>query len=263
MLKALDFWTSHHLPTMAIGHWKIGPLELWIRRYENEWRIYSRSLENPSLKDILVQIPSSENHPPNINVHRFGVHETTDILTFQPVLADRSIVVRPEKPFHIPAKEEVPIYVMHSVWLKVNYGASHINLTKLPIYRPSDTWFGSSTIDGELCYSTRSKAKIRFDDLELFPYRAVTKIQLQNKSNNDVFLERLKVALPSLSLYLSENQVFFTDSLIYSRQPEGKEINISIHPAPQDVAGKCILIHKPLVKQEQNLVSKAINHLLG
>jgi hypothetical protein len=263
MLKAIDFWTSHHIPKMNIGHWKIGPLELWIRRFENEWRIYSRSLENPYLKDIIVQIPSSENHPPNITVHRFGVHETTDVLSFQPVLADRSIVVRPEKPFHIPAKEEVPIYVMHSVWLKINYGTNAINLTKIPIYRPSDTWFGSNTIDGELCYSTRSKAKIRFDDLELFPYRAVTKIQLQNKSNNDVFLERLKVALPSLSLYLSENQVFFTDSLIYSRQPEGKEINISIHPPPLDVAGKCILIHKPLVKPEQNLVSKAINHLLG
>lgn len=263
MLKAIDFWTNHHLPKSVEGHWKIGPLEFWIKRYDNEWRIYSRSLENPSLKDIMIQIPTVDNHPPNINVHRFGVHETTDLLTFQPVLADRPIVVRPEKPFHIPAKEEVSIFVMHSVWLKVNYGAKQITLITLPIYRPSDTWFGSSTIDGELCYSARSKAKIRFEDLELFPYRAVTKILLQNKSNKDVFLERLKVALPSLSLYLSENQVFFTDSLVYTTQPEGKEISISINPAPQEVAGKCILIHKPLVKTERNLVSKAIHHLLG
>lgn len=263
MLKTIDFWTTHHLPNTSMGHWKIGPLEFWIRRYENEWRIYSRSLENPSLKDIVVQIPAADNHPSSIDVQRFGVHETSDILTFQPVLADRAIVVRPEKPFHLPAKEEVAIFVMHSVWLKINYGVQQFSLTKLPIYRPSDTWFGSSNIDGELCYSARSKAKIRFSDLEVFPYRAVTKIQLQNKSNNDVFLERMKVALPSLSLYLSENQVFFTDSLIYSRQPEGREINISIHPAPQDVAGKCILIQKAVHKPEQNLVSKAINHLLG
>ena len=263
MLKAIDFWTSHHLPNMEIGHWKIGPLEFWIRRYDNEWRIYSRSLENPSLKDIVVQIPASDNHPPNIDVHRFGVHETTDLLTFQPVLADRSIVVRPERPFHLPTKEEVSIYVMHSVWLKINYGPKHTTLTTLPIYRPSDTWFGSSSIDGELCYSARSKAQIRFTDLELFPYRAVTKILLKNKSSTDLFLERLKVALPTLSLYLSENQVFFTDSLVYNRQPEGKEINISVHPAPADVAGKCILIHKPTIKYEQNLVSKTINHLLG
>lgn len=263
MLTTLDFWTSHHLSQTSIGHWKIGPLELWIRRYENEWRIYSRSLENPSLKDILVQIPATENHPPNINVHRFGVHETTDLLTFQPILADRSIVVRPEKPFHLPSKEEVSIFVMHSVWLKIHYGQQQITLTKLPIYRPSDTWFGSSTIDGELCYSARSKAKIRYNDLELYPYRAVTKIQLQNKSNQDVFLERIKVPLPSLSLYLSEKQVFFTDSMIYCKHPEGKEVSITFNPPPQDVAGQCILIHKPHHRFEQNFVSKAISQLLG
>lgn len=263
MLKTLDFWTSHHIPHMGIGHWKIGPLELWIRRYENEWRIYSRSLENPSLKDIAVQIPSPENHPPNINVLRFGVQETTDTLTFQPVLADRPIVVRPEKPFHLPKKEEVSIYVMHSVWLRINFGKQQVMLTTLPIYRPSDTWFGPSTIDGELCYSARSKAKIRFNDLELYPYRAVTKIQLQNKSSQDLFLERIKVPLPSLSLYLSENQVFFTDSMIYSKQPDAKEVNITYNPPPQDVSGQCILIHKPTQRSEQNFVSKALTQLIG
>ena len=263
MLKAIDFWTNHFIPAGATGHWKIGPFEVWIRRFDNEWRIYSRSLENPSLKDIIVQVPALSPHPHNIDVHRFGVHSTTDQLTFQPVLADRPIVVRPEKPFHIPAKEDVSIFVMHSVWLKINYGVKQITLTKIPIYRPSDTWFGSSTIDGELCYSARSKAKIRFEDLELFPYRAVTKILLQNLSNQDVFLERLKVALPSLSLYLSETQVFFTDSLVYSTQPGGKEISITINPAPQAVAGKCILIDKPSVKTERSFVSKAIHHLLG
>ena len=263
MLKTLDFWNQHQLANNTIGHWKIGPLEFWIKRYDNEWRIYHRSLENPSLKDITIQLPAIDTQPSNIEVQRFGVHETCDQLTFQPVLANRPIVVRPEKPFHLPSKEEVSIYVSHSVWLKISFGLKNTPLITLPIYRPSDTWFGSNTIDGELCYSARSKAKIRFNDLEIFPYRAVTKIQLQNKSNSDVFLERIKVPLPSLSLYLSEKQIHFTDSMIYTRQPESKEISITFNPPPQDTAGKCLLIHKPHVRYEQNFVTKAINHLLG
>lgn len=262
MLRALDFWNTHNLALDNIGHWKIGPLELWIKRYENEWRIYSKRSSNPSIKEINAKVPVLENIPPNLDAQRFGVRETSPELTFHPVLSDRAVVVRPEKPFHLPAKEEVSIFVNTSVWLKISYGPAKMPMATLPIYRPSDTWFGSSTTDGELCYSARSKAKIRFNDLEIYPYRAVTNIQLQNKSNTDLFLERIKVPIPALSLYLSEEQVYFTDSMIYCREPDAKHINITYNPPPK-VAGKCVLIHRPHVRLEQNLVSKAISQLLG
>lgn len=261
-LKTLDFWSQHHLDENMVGHWKIGPLELWLKRYPNEWRIYSKGHQNYALKDIQKIIPFTEAIPAHLDVHRFGVNHTCEELYFNPVLAERPVVVRPERPFHLPAKEQVAIFVSNSVWLNVAYGKKNSNLVTLPILRPSDTWFGRDTMEGELCFSARTKAKIRFSDLEFFPYRAVTKIIIENKSKKDLFLERVKVPIPYLSLYISQEQVFFTDTIVFTKTDDDSHA-IHYEQPPQDVAGKCLIIHRPHRIEERSLVSKALANLLG
>jgi len=261
--QTLDFWATHQLSANEVGSWKIGPLELWIKRYANEWRLYTRTQGSSAQKEMNIQIPYTDEIPPNLEVHRFGVDKTVDHLSFHPTLANRPVVVRPEKAFHLPPREEVTIFISHSVWLSLSYGTQQNTLMTIPVHRPSDTWFGPSSEEGELCYSARTKAKLRFEELDFFPYRAVTKIVLKNKSHRELFLERIKVPFQYLSLYVSKQQIFFTDTLVVTRVENDKQIKIEFEAPPKEEAGDCLLIHKPQKKDERTFLIKALANLVS
>src|SRR5690606_13684881 len=109
--------------------------------------------------------------------------------------------------------EEVTIFVSTPLWLNLTVGPEFTRLLSMPILRLSDSWFGVDPTEGELCYAARSKAKLRFEDLSLIQYRAVTKIILCNSSSQQMFLERIKVPVHNLSLYRSKEDGLLTETI--------------------------------------------------
>src|SRR5690606_271541 len=152
----------------ATGHWKLGPLHLWVARFKNEWRISNTSSHDPDDRTIEVESPfkGHTSIPKDIEIARFGGKETGSSIRFTPALADRPVVIRPEMPFYLPSNDEVTIFVSTPLWLNVTVQPNSRKLFSIPILHLSDSWFGADPTEGELCYAARSKAKLRFEDLK-------------------------------------------------------------------------------------------------
>ena len=89
------------------------------------------------------------------NTERHASSETAEAVWLRPLLADRALVSRPVTPLYVPAGETVIIFVRSSLWLRIEAGDSLIPLQELPILRPSDTWFGLTTMEGEFVTPAR------------------------------------------------------------------------------------------------------------
>ena len=181
--------------------WKLGPLWLQATRRAREWSLEWRHESVPLIPDLEVIGPGEPISDEEAATARFGFGESPAQVRLAPRLSDRPVVVRPEKPFSVLAGEEVSIYVSTPVWAVINVGEPPQELMEEPSFRPSDTWFGPTTMDGELCYASRSEARLVLDNLDETLSRAVTPIRIQNRSDGLLEVARLNVPIPHLALY--------------------------------------------------------------
>ena len=138
-----------------------------------------------------------------------------------PALADRAVVTRPEHPFHLPAGEEVTVFVGTSLWVRLLVGDPPWQLAEIPVSRPSDTWFGPSTREGELCYAGRSFLRLSLDNVPVRPHRAVTTLLLRNSAEDELYLRALKLPVNHLALYAAPDGRVWTQDVIMERTQEG------------------------------------------
>lgn len=256
-------WDEYQIDLQASGHWKIGPLHLWITRFKNEWRISSSSSHDPDDRTIEIEVPFEKEFLENIETNRFGGKETQASIRFSPALADRPVVIRPEMPFFLPANEEVTIYVSTPLWLNLTLEPQARKLLSIPILRLSDSWFGPDPTEGELCYAARTKAKLRFEDLSLIQFRALTKIILKNSSSKQLFLERIKVPVNNLSLYHSTEAGLLTETITIIKEEDQLEMKMRLEKPTEAEFGKPIKISMPRDPIQKNIFLKAINTLIG
>jgi hypothetical protein len=134
-----------------------------------------------------------------------------------PALADRPVVIQSETPFHIMPGQNMTYYVSTPLWVAFHTGKPLVNMTEMPLFRPSDTWFGPSTTQGELCFASTTSGRLRLDDIRFRPHRAVTVVLLRNMTGNPVLLKSLNLPVPNLSLYESADGYLWT-------QPEKLEM---------------------------------------
>lgn len=259
----MKIWNEFEIDSQASGHWKIGPLHLWITRFKNEWRIANTSSHDPEDRQVEIESPYLGVMPENLNSNRFGGKETEATVRFTPSLADRPVVIRPEMPFYLPAGEEVTIFVSTPMWINITVEPRSRKLLSLPILRLSDSWFGPDPTEGELCYAAKTKAKLRFEDLKLIQYRAVTKIVLKNNHTKQLFLERIKVPVNNLSLYKSDDAGLLTETITIVKEDDTSEMKMKINSPNEIEFGSPIKIAMPREPIQKNIFLKAFNTLIG
>lgn len=238
------WWGTVKLDVGQAGHWAVGPCALWIHRSDKEWRLVedrsSDPMENHSA--YTVPIPPEDweaiTNPddPTGTLTRFGFQKTKDTLTLHPVLGDRPFVVRPEEPIVVGPKERLTMYVSTPVWIRVTFGAGTPLEHDVPAYRPSDTWFGPNTRDGEVCYATRTTGRMQLDNLPLRMHRAVTPILIFNRASEVLPIERIQIPVQYLALFESpEDHFLWTQSIKMHRKEgaEGADVRIE-EGAPKD-----------------------------
>ena len=197
-----EWWGSVVIPHDRCGRWRIGPLSLCIQRLEGEWRISRSTSGDATATDLEVEVPCE---CPELldeeEVSRFGVSGANETLLLRPALADRDVVSSPQLPFYIPAGESVTIYVSHPLWVQVLMGKEETVLDEFAIHQPPDTWFGPDTQTGKLCYAARSFCELRRAAVHDRPHRATTALLVKNRAATELYLERIKLPVPYLSLY--------------------------------------------------------------
>jgi hypothetical protein len=206
------------------GAWTIGPLALWVARVEGEWRIAFTASEDAMNPTVRVVLPCQGPDLMTLDkVTRFAVSGSDETLWLRPALADRPIIGRPEKPFVVLPDDEVTVYISTPLWVRVEVGDPPRQLLEVPAYRPSDTWFGPDTTEGELCYAGRAAMRLSLDEVELRDHRAVTAVHIRNRGAEVLTVERLNLPVVYLSLHRDPDGELWTEDVVFER-PAGQQV---------------------------------------
>jgi hypothetical protein len=220
-----EIFGTHKILPDKMDVFEIGSLSLVVARYENEWKIATRYDLDP-LKNQF-----SSHSKPNIDedlfhefeVNRFTTSDKSNDLMIQPLLSDLPVVARPDHPFFVTQKSEATLYISTPLWIQINEDKKPEPLIELPTFRLSDTWFGADSIKGEFCYAVRTAAQLRLKELPIRRHRAVTSVRIKNSTNVPMSIDRLKLPLENLNLYINkENQRLQTDDIIFEKKSEDK-----------------------------------------
>lgn len=258
------WWGEYEIPEGGVGRWRIGPLTLWAERRAYEWRLTSISDEVDPLataERAVDVFDEPEETPPGARVDRIALGQVDGKLRLTPALADRPIVSRPDQPFCILPGEETRFYVGTPLWVQISTAQGL--LLDLPTARPPDTWFGPSTISGELCYASRTQARLHLENVTLLPHRAVTKVYLRNNDDTPLLLERFNLPVGHLALYAARDDSLWTPSVRVRREREGQLAGLHIDERPPDQAGEVERLAPPRLAEDRSYLVRALSALLG
>ena len=252
------------LSEQQTGRWRIGPLSLWIQRLAGEWRIARESAEDPTDSSLELEIPAEVDELMNKEVvDRFAVSGDSGALEVMPALADRPVVARPAKPFHVPQGQQVTVFVGSPLWVKISAGTPPIQLMDQPIFRPSDTWFGPSTMEGELCYASLTYLRLNLESVIRRPHWALTVVKILNRSDTQLDIELLKLPVSRLTLYHGPDGQLWTQDVTFERDKDGDFAALRIQNAAPSFAQDAALLAGPRQSGEENVVMRAFSALFS
>ena len=263
--NAAQWWGPVVVPHDHVGRWQIGPLTLWVERLECEWRIARQSNSDAGSATVEHEIaPSGEDLLSKKSLGRFGVSGKNESMNLVPALADRDVVSTPQRPFHIPAGEEVTIYVGAPLWVQLLAGNDKAFLEEFALHQPSDTWFGPNTQTGELCYATRSFCRLQLRALQGRPHRSTTAVLIQNQASTPLYLDRFKLPVPFLSLYAdAETATLWTNDVVLQRLDSEELAPLEIRNGPPAGRPAAIEVGKPRKQVSGNVMVRAFESLFA
>lgn len=233
------WWGEVNFDLNQTKSWYLGGLTLQIQRASQEWQI---SCHRPNIQqesDHTWQETSSVEQQiltasTTTTVQRHIFNKTSNTIRLIPQLADLSVVIQPITALFVSPHQQTTLFVSTPVWLNINTD-NHSLLLDTPIIKPSETWFGANTIQGEVCYATQVLARLDLEQLPIRPFRAVTPIRIINRQNKSIPIERINIPVPLLSLYAAEDGRLWTptlevEQLNHSRTPK---VSISKHLHPR------------------------------
>ena len=214
------------LPLGGVARWRAGPSTVPVERRASDWRIWHETAPDAYAVDAERARRIEEEPPDTAPTARFSFAETPDTITVSPALADRPVIVRPESDAVDPARRaHDPLRQRARLDGAAVEGSTaparqrvrprRAELAELPSHRPSDTWFGPSTREGELCYAVRTAARSDVAELPLRPHRAVTPVTVENQAATPVEIVRIEAPMPFLALHVDRDGRLWTDGVLF------------------------------------------------
>jgi hypothetical protein len=234
-------WGVHEI---AEGlRFRIGPCHLVVIRSENGWQVAVRYEED--LLDTTVDGPVAIDELPEepwFEVVRYGVAHRATALTLEPALPDRPVVARPEHDVCLLPRTRGDFYVGVVLWARLSAGEGL--LTEIPLQRPPETWFGPSTMEGELCYASPTALRTNVSEMRPLPHRAVVPVSIDNRGAESVWLHRLRIPAPNLMLYSGQHGRLWTErvTLVRERGSTGDISEVRIAKGPPSELGSDVLV---------------------
>jgi hypothetical protein len=259
---AEPWWGTFEIPDGDTGRWRIGPLSLWAQRLSPEWRFAHEIGDDALDSSLAVQIPADPiDLTTSLEVHRYGFRSCPATVRLTPVAADRPLVVNPEQPVHLPAGEELIIYVSSPLWVRIEVGEPAVELCEVPTFRPTDTWFGPTTLTGELCYASRTSARLHLEDLPVRPHRAVSAVTIRNRARKSLPLERLKLPLPYLSLFTADGHLW-TETVTFDHEAGRELASMRLGNKPPRHVDHAQKVCGPRSRPEKSVLTRAFDNML-
>jgi hypothetical protein len=252
------WWGEWGIALGEMRHWRIGPLDLWIEFRRHEWSIQRRRGTDPLDAGLVIAAPVTtvDAGPGELEVDRVSTADPDGRVALAPRHADRTLIVRPRSPFHILEGSRVDLFVSSPLWLAITAGTldGHTVL-ELPIHRPSDTWFGPSTRQGEAAYAATTSCRVDLDGLPVRPHRAVTPLHVDNPGPGPLAFDRIAVPVPNLSLYADASGRLWTEAISLTRRDEeGGLADMEMLPGAPTHAGAALRISGPREASEKRIL---------
>ncbi|WP_293750534.1 hypothetical protein [uncultured Paraglaciecola sp.] len=264
MAEAKIWWGDITLALDEIKVWGMGERKIAIQRLHKEWVVWNKELESESTSQISVKSLKTTNSLIDVPYSRHLVNQTKDTINISPILADRPIVARPATSLNILPGEFVELYISSPLWflMKVNIDASPI--VDIPFLRPSDSWFGPSTMEGELCYAKYTDARVNLALIEKRGHRAITPVLVKNQHTETLVIERINLPAPFLSLYADEQNNFWTQEVEITYHSDSDKAGLRLkNTAPKSNSGNMYLVTNARQKSDSHHFVKSIKSLLG
>lgn len=257
------WWGVQEFPAERWVQWQIGPLCLSLLRRQGEWRIAWRPAGEPldptcRRIDENVEPPTQQSD----DIRRYIAHDNDGRLELTPRLADRPVVVNPEIPVFLPPGETTTVYVSTGAWLRLAQPDGPM-LMEIPIYRPSDTWFGPNTREGEIAYASRTSARTNLNDLIILSHRVITPVRIENRGIDPLLVERLRIPVPALTLYEVAGQGLWTGTVAFKRREGDTTATLEIQDGRELPGPDPTLLAPPRLPVEHNAVVHAFSRIFS
>jgi len=256
------WWGDYRLPLNTSAFWKIGPLSLQLTRREKEWQV--AHLEEIQTKENEELWSFEDNYSKEIEqgkTHRHLFTQTEEDVSVMPRLPDRPVVVKTAKPFNIHPGQQAEIYVSIPLWLGVCVGVDNLQIQELPIVRPSDTWFGPSTMEGDLCYSSTTQGRLTLIELPTRPHRATSSVLIKNDMDKALTLEQFSLPAPYLSLFSTNEGGLWTETITLLNDDESDLAKVSVSDAPPQSNRNPTRVAEPRIKANKNMLLRTFSGL--
>ncbi len=260
--REAPWWGEVELELGETALWRIGPFRLWLQRGAAEWRSAHDQLDTDESTDWelarAVEWPEE-----GVNCERFAVTETGSAVQLRPATADRPLVARPRTPFRILPGQESRVFISAPLWAEIRVGSGALALREIPTKRLSDTWFGSTTREGELCYALKTSARTDLEELPRAAYRIVTPVVIENRGTDPLLVERMNIPVPFLSIYSSAEGEAWSEEvhMVWTESGDMAELDLRDGP-PAEVAGAPRLSEPRRVAEKGHLF-RAFGSFLG
>ena len=256
------WWGNYTMEVGACAQWEFPRLRIAVQRLTHEWVVAYETAESDNDEGPWSFSYSSVDLNQNQFDHiaRYVFQTTSEQLTILPLLADRAGVSRPYMQFTVPAGEKTTIFIGTPLWFALA-GVPGGQVFEVPLRRPSDTWFGPSTREGELAYASRTYGRLNLENITLSPYLAITQVRIHNDSSAPLLIERLNLPVPFLSLFQTEEGNLFTEGVTFV-QTEGTSLTkFHIEEARRVIESEAKLIALPRQNPHKGMLVRAFEVL--
>ncbi|MDH5589480.1 MAG: hypothetical protein OEZ65_00420 [Gemmatimonadota bacterium] len=218
---------------------RVGPLTLWYKVVDNEvWLAHRHETDASGV------IPAGP--PPDVEWSRWAMRDHVHHLHIAPVFPEEILVVRPEHSFTLLRRARARVYMRVPIWVRVEAVEGSdarfmpATLVELPTATLSHTWWGDFR-DGEMGYGLTTRARRELSP-ELFePHLAVSTLQLVNRSQDNLAVEKIAVRSAHLSLYQRGGELWTEEMQVeYRGEAEGSDV-LMLGRAPDEAEGSVLL----------------------
>ena len=256
------WWGKYTLEVGQCLQINIGKTRHAILRQPREWQLHYDNVTETNESGDTWQVKISDGIDADYEVmERYVYHQTSASLDILPLTADRPVVTRPLSPLRLPSGEDITLYVSSPLWLQVITGEAPVR--EVPVYRPSDTWFGPSTMKGELCYASVTNGRTELADVPQRPHRAITPVLIRNQADSALVLERLNLPVPYLSLFVDDRGQLWTEAVTMVRSNDKDITSVEISKTAPPEAHGASQVTAPRGSESRNILTSTISTLFG
>ncbi|MFU8831544.1 MAG: hypothetical protein ACNA7J_05235 [Wenzhouxiangella sp.] len=259
--KKTLWWTPRDVPVGHSLHGSMGALELSLGHDTDEWLLDCAPVAEEEIRPG-ANLKVAKGLPEAV-AERFVHAGQSDRVHLSPMLADRPVVIRPRQPIFLLSQQTVTLYLSTPIWLKIQVGEPAVLLKEFPAQPLSDTWFGPSTREGELCYAGRTHARHNPSELPRRPHRAITPLTILNKASTPLPLEKFSLPVPMLALYGDVDGMLWTQAVTLTREGQTDLASVQIDSRPPDAAKGLTRLAPPRQEPGRSGLVRAFSLLFG